>query len=516
MPTTNLGRIGFVPQGAWASGTYKYLDTVFHNSASWICIATTTTQEPTLAATDWEQALSADTTLKADKVTSATAGNLAELDASGNLVDSGIAAGISTMDELADINAGDYIEVSEDNGAGGYNTKKYDLEDISTLKDTTVPAKADKVTSATAGNLAELDASGNLVDSGIAADDVNPAVFDIELDVTAGLFDFSVTGVTEFSWYFPEDGTTSTASRPAKTLTEAQTVVLSAKWGDEAELKSNKTDENYVGDLSDVSNVSYFLNLFNCSNVTGDLSDVSNVSYCLNLVNCSNVTGDLSDVSNVSYYLRLYGCSNVTGDLSDVSNVSYFLDLFNCSNITGDLSDVSNVSYFLDLVHCSNVTGDLSDVSNVSHYLNLGNCSNVTGDLSDLSNVSHYLNLVHCSNVTGDLSDLSNVSHYLNLYGCSNIIGDLSDVSNVSYYLDLFSCSNVTGSLSSACTATYINLTNIDCSSAELDTTIANLVTANQSDGTLILTGLTRTSASSADVATLESRGWTVTDATIV
>jgi glucan-binding YG repeat protein len=335
---------------------------------------------------------------------------------------------ISTMDELADINAGDYIEVSEDNGAGGYNTKKYDLEDISTLKDTTVPAKADKVTSATAGNLAELDASGNLVDSGIAADDVNPAVFDIELDVTAGLFDFSVTGVTEFSWYFPEDGTTSTASRPAKTLTEAQTVVLSAKWGDEAELANNETNEKYVGDLSDVSNVSYYLSLVNCSNITGDLSDVSNVSYYLRLVNCSNITGDLSDVSNVSYYLRLFNCSNITGDLSDVSNVSYYLRLFNCSNITGDLSDVSNVSY----------------------------------------------------------------------------------------YLNLYDCSNVTGSLSSACTATYINLTNIGCSSAELDTTIANLVTANQSDGTLILTGLTRTSASSADVATLESRGWTVTDATIV
>jgi len=269
-----------------------------------------------------------------------------------------------------------------------------------------VSSKADKVTSATAGNLAELDALGNLVDSGIAADDVNPAVFDIELDVTAGLFDFSVTGVTEFSWYFPEDGTISTASRPAKTLTEEQTVLLSAKWGSEAELKDNGTDAKYVGDLSDVSNVSYFLNLDNCVNTTGDLSDVSNVSYFLNLDNCSNITGDLSDVSNVSYTLGLYNCSNITGDLSDVSNVSYLLRLRNCSNITG--------------------------------------------------------------------------------------------------------------SLSSSCIATYIDLNSIGCSSAELDTTIANLVTANQSDGTLILLGLTRTAASSADVATLESRGWTVTDATIV
>ena len=32
---------------------------------------------------------------------------------------------ISTMTELTDVSSGDYIEVSEDNGAGGYNTKKF-------------------------------------------------------------------------------------------------------------------------------------------------------------------------------------------------------------------------------------------------------------------------------------------------------------------------------------------------------------------------------------------------------
>ena len=230
--------------------------------------------------------------------------------------------------------------------------------------------------------------------------------FSIGLDVVAGLFDFSVTGVADISWYFPEDNTTSTLARPAKTLTQEQTVVLSAKWSKTAKLISNNTDSRYVGDLSALSNLSYQLSLVNCSNITGDLSALSNLSYQLNLGNCPKITGDLSALSNLSYYLSLYNCPKITGDLSALSNLSY--------------------------------------------YLNLGNCSNVTG------------------------------------------------------------------SLSSSCKATYINLTNIGCSSAELDTTIANLVTANRLNGTLILTGLTRTAASSADVATLESRGWTVTDATIV
>lgn len=74
---------------------------------------------------------------KADKVSNATAGNLAALDASGNLTDSGVSAS----------------------------------------------SKADKVSSATAGHLAGLDSNGNLTDSGVSpTEDVtvegNPVTFD--------------------------------------------------------------------------------------------------------------------------------------------------------------------------------------------------------------------------------------------------------------------------------------------------------------------------------------------------
>ena len=54
MPTTNLGRIGYVNKGNWAVGTYKRLDVVRHAGAMWSCrAATTTTQEPSPTATDW-------------------------------------------------------------------------------------------------------------------------------------------------------------------------------------------------------------------------------------------------------------------------------------------------------------------------------------------------------------------------------------------------------------------------------------------------------------------------------
>ena len=76
---------------------------------------------------DTEWAAEQDITGKADKVSSATDGNFAALDANGNLTDSGH-------------KHGDYV--------------------------TDVSDKADKVTGATDGNFAALDSNGNLTDSG--------------------------------------------------------------------------------------------------------------------------------------------------------------------------------------------------------------------------------------------------------------------------------------------------------------------------------------------------------------
>ncbi len=93
---------------------------------------------------------------KADKVGASIAGNLAGLNASGNLTDSGIAA----TNILAKDNNTSYTPTANFNPA----TKKY-VDDADTRK-------TDKVITAIAGNLAGLNASGNLTDSGIAATNI--------------------------------------------------------------------------------------------------------------------------------------------------------------------------------------------------------------------------------------------------------------------------------------------------------------------------------------------------------
>jgi len=113
---------------------------------------------------------------KADKVTSATSGNFAGLDANGNLIDSGhkhsdyltAHQDISgKADKVTSATSGNFAALDSNGNLTDSGHKHSDYltqhQDIS--------GKADKVSNATNGNFAGLDANGNLTDSGSKASD---------------------------------------------------------------------------------------------------------------------------------------------------------------------------------------------------------------------------------------------------------------------------------------------------------------------------------------------------------
>lgn len=93
---------------------------------------------------------------KADKVTSATNGDLAGLDTNGNLTDSGILAS----------------NVIVKSATAGLIKNNGTIDTNSYATTTQLANKTDKVVSATNGHLAGLNSSGNLTDSGVVASNV--------------------------------------------------------------------------------------------------------------------------------------------------------------------------------------------------------------------------------------------------------------------------------------------------------------------------------------------------------
>lgn len=98
----------------------------------------------------------ADIADKADIVENATDGDLAGLDANGNLTDSGVLV----SDILVKSNTAGLIK-----NDGTIDTNSY-------ATTTQLADKADKVANATNGNLAGLDSNGNLTDSGVVTTDI--------------------------------------------------------------------------------------------------------------------------------------------------------------------------------------------------------------------------------------------------------------------------------------------------------------------------------------------------------
>ncbi len=113
---------------------------------------------------------------KAEKPSSATSGNLAALDASGNLTDSGKKAGdfaandhthSGKADKVSGATSGNLAALDASGNLTDSGKKAGDFA----ANDHTHSGKADKVSGATSGNLAGLDANGNLTDSGKKAGD---------------------------------------------------------------------------------------------------------------------------------------------------------------------------------------------------------------------------------------------------------------------------------------------------------------------------------------------------------
>ena len=109
----------------------------------------------------------------ATKVTSATSGNFASLDANGNLVDSGKKPS-DFIEEHQDISGKadkDTDAVEGNFAAFDSNGNPVDSGHKHSDYITDISGKADKVANATNGNFAALDANGNLTDSGKKAAD---------------------------------------------------------------------------------------------------------------------------------------------------------------------------------------------------------------------------------------------------------------------------------------------------------------------------------------------------------
>jgi len=146
----------------------------------------------------------------------------------------------------------------------------------------------------------------------------------IQLKMNSGLFDFSCD-LGNPTWLFA-DGTIISGKQPSITLTEPQMVYLSYDRGVNVNIDDVNTNENFIGDLSSLSAITYYLRLLNCTNITGDLSSLSAITYYLNLANCTNITGAYTQVNGTNVPSITYlDNTNISATDMDSTLIAYSL-----------------------------------------------------------------------------------------------------------------------------------------------------------------------------------------------
>ena len=355
----------------------------------------------------------------------------------------------------------------------------------------------------------------------------------------AGKLDISISGTTNLLWQFP-DGSTSTATRPAKTVTKGTTIITcddfsasgvdvyiygasSALASYPIPIKSLPTltyrlsaDTNGItGKIADLPRVTNHLSLAALSGLTGTVADLPRVTYSLTLNNISGLTGTTADLPIVTDALSLNNLPGLTGTVADLPRVTTSLQLTNLSGLTGTVAGLPRVTHTLSLSYLSGLTGTTADLPRATTSLTLSTLSGLTGTTADLPRVTNTLSLNNLPGLTGTVEDLPRVTYYLYLNTLSGLTGTVVDAPETTGEKRIITCISVIGAMSVTTTNTRIDFYgNASVTPAEYDQTVANCVAAGGTGKTLYISSR-RTSASDADVATLLSRGWTVNDSNI-
>lgn len=274
-----------------------------------------------------------------------------------------------------------------------------------------------------------------------------------EINHGAGVLDIEITGAGGLVWAFP-DGSTSTSTRPIKTVTTGKTIIRCNDFslnGIQINIRSSSTAIGVKG-----------IPLL-------ELPDLRNI-LTVSVANCL--------YGNIAYFPK-------------ISNQIIFTRVQH--EIWGNIKDFPRVINSIQLYETSNIIGNAYDVPRVSNYLFLSGMPLLSGNITDLPQISNFLFLDSLPEIYGD------IGYFVGNYGEKYI----STMPNIAGDMNILSTNNPVG---------FYN--NSSVSASEYDQTIANCVSAGGLNKTLYISSR-RTSASDADKATLISRGWTVDDSQI-
>ena len=259
--------------------------------------------------------------------------------------------------------------------------------------------------------------------------------------------------------------------------------------------------------------------------------DINDIRYCTALValnlNYTDVSGDISALSQLTSLIAIFlANTNVSGDISAVSKLTLSTLELNDTQVSGDISALSQLTSLTSLyLNDTQVSGDISAVSQLTSLTFLGlNYTDVSGDISAVSQLTSLtflgLNYTDVSGEIDSLASLTKLNSLPTIKGLS-LTGDMSKIPAGANFISQIGRkvnTNFTWTANSRQNATLLAMEGpIPFDTASMDNMLIDQATCtfkptnNAPFTKIIQVSGTRTSASDAAVATIQSMGVTIT-----
>ena len=234
------------------------------------------------------------------------------------------------------------------------------------------------------------------------------------------------------------------------------------------------------------------------------------------------------NIDDLKYSLGLTTLSlpmtQVSGDIANLKNLTGLVSLdLSSTQVSGDIANLKNLTAltYLSFNNVSQVSGDIANLKNLTGLTQLQlNNTKVSGDIANLKNLTALTHLYIESNaqVSGDVEVFSGMKNivYISLKRCT-LTGDLSKIPDNCKFICFQSNINTVLSWTNRPSTAYILALEGNAKITDVDKMLQDQaqckVGYNSSsyiyEKTIACVG-NRTSASDAAVATLQSKGYTV------
>lgn len=222
-------------------------------------------------------------------------------------------------------------------------------------------------------------------------------------------------------------------------------------------LKSLYLDGNYIEDISSLSN------LTNLDSVDLEYNQITDIASLSNLINITylgisdNLIQDISAISNMTKLERLDADNINVSDLTPLANLIHLTDLYLRENQISDLTPLQNLTNLELLWLRDNPISSLEPLRNLVNMqdLNLRYISGLS-DIDPLQDMTNLIVLYLDGNQISNISALSNMNFLKELQLDQNQITDITSIANLQYLEELYLAYNSISDISPLKECTYL------------------------------------------------------------